>query len=212
MAVRGDRDGDGVRDDAYGGSDESEQDRAARAQWHRETAAGVAKPISAATKAAREAKALRDKQQDIIRQLGRVSRGGGTAYGKTMAQVGAGNDRIKALASSGRGGLNAGVNAGNAVAANKVTGTNQAVSARAGEMAMARSAYGNAIAQGQDMNMQDGRDALTALANQQQDPNNLQRDIGMVGNLGQAAWSMYSSNQKEDPNKAKNQTSYKNWA
>ncbi len=155
-----------------------------------------------------EQQAAAGQRNDVIAALDRVAKGYGTAYGTTMNQVSQGNQRIAALAASGRGGLNAGVNSQNAQAMNNSAGRQQAEAAKAAEMSQARGALGQAIAAGQDYNAAEGQATLEALRNTPAAaPNQAMQTAGQIGAAGQAIWSANQGNQ-QNPNDANRK---RNW-
>lgn len=154
---------------------------------------------------------MKAEQQRIINALGSYAEGGGKAYQNTIDQTNKGNARIRALAAGGRGGLNAGVNAANAIGISTAAGSQQAVAAREAEKTQARAALGQAIAQGQDMNVAQNRSILDALG---ATPAATDPTAG-VAVAGQVAQGLYSATaQSGDPaTKKNNQQSagYKRW-
>lgn len=149
------------------------------------------------------------QRQDVIYALDRTAKGYGTAYSTTMGQVNQGNQRIAALAASGRGGLNAGVNSQNAQALNKTAGHQQATAAKAAEMSQARGALGQAIAAGQDYNAAEGQATLEALRNTPAAaPNQAMQTAGQVGAVGQAIWSANQGNQPNPNDKNKTRSGW----
>lgn len=158
--------------------------------------------------AAQEAARIEAERRALIGDLRRIAEGGGQAYGTTMKQVGQGNARIAALASGGKGGLNARLNSSNAQATNKSAGHQQALQNKAAEISQARSALGQVIAGGQDNAVQQGQDMLAALKQQYSNvqPDQAQRYVGMAGQVGQAAWSAYG-NQESGPTRQRGDNS-----
>lgn len=142
--------------------------------------------------AAQEAARIEAERAAVIRSLRGIAEGRGKAYGMTMQQVGKGNQRIAALSASGKGGLNAGINAANAQAVNKSAGHQQGLANKADEIAQARGALGQAIAQGQDYNASQGQQVLDALrqTTAAQTPGYMQT-AGQLGAAGGAVWSAY---------------------
>ena len=155
-----------------------------------------------------EQQAAAGQRNDVIAALDRTAKGYGTAYGTTMGQVNQGNQRIAALAASGRGGLNAGVNSQNAQALNKTAGHQQATAAKQAEISQARGALGQAIAAGQDYNAAEGQAVLEALRNTPAAaPNQGMQLAGQLGAAGQAVWSANQGSQ-QNPNDANRK---RNW-
>jgi len=130
-----------------------------------------------------------------------------------MKVVGQGNQRIAALAASGRGGINAGINAATAQATQKSAGNQQALANKEAEINQARSALGQVIAGGQDNAVQQGQDTLAALRAQYstESTNAAQRYVGMAGQLGQAGFSVYGQNNSGGQGGPNDQNQRKNW-
>lgn len=142
------------------------------------------------------------QRAELVKQLQGIANGGGQAYATVQGQVGAGNRRIAALASSGRGGLNAGLNAANATAQNDIQGQQAANQARSAEKAAAQGALGQVIAQGQDANNAATAQTIADLQRQYgQTPaeNPYAYGAGIAGNLGQAAYAAYGQGNNETP-------------
>lgn len=146
--------------------------------------------------------AQNDQRGQLVKELQGIANGGGVAYGTVQKQVGAGNRRIAALASTGRGGMNANLNAANAQGQNKIAGQQAAQDAKAQEMTQAQGALGQVIAQGQDANNAAIQQQIADLQYQfGQTPaeNPYVTGANIAGNLGQAAYSIYGQNQAQDP-------------
>lgn len=144
------------------------------------------------------------QRSQLVKELQGIANGGGVAYGTVQKQVGAGNRRIAALASTGRGGMNANLNAANAQGQNKIAGQQAAQDAKAQEMTQAQGALGQVIAQGQDANNAAIQQQIADLQYQfGQTPaeNPYVTGANIAGNLGQAAYSIYGQNQAQDPSK-----------
>lgn len=142
------------------------------------------------------------QRSQLVKELQGIANGGGVAYGTVQKQVGAGNRRIAALASTGRGGMNANLNAANAQGQNKIAGQQAAQDAKAQEMTQAQGALGQVIAQGQDANNAAIQQQIADLQYQfGQTPaeNPYVTGANIAGNLGQAAYSIYGQNQAQDP-------------
>lgn len=152
------------------------------------------------------------ERTSVIAALKNVAEGGGKAYGATMRETNTGNSRIRALASSGRGGLNANLNAQNAIGISTAAGTQQAVANREAEKTQARAALGQAIAQGQDYNAAEGQSVLDALA-QTPDAKNPAENLRPVGQVGEAIWTATqgSGDTSQAGRNAKNQGQHKRW-
>lgn len=143
-----------------------------------------------------------EQRAQLVKELQGIANGGGVAYGTVQKQVGAGNRRIAALASTGRGGMNANLNAANAQGQNKIAGQQAAQDAKAREMTQAQGALGQVIAQGQDANNAAIQQQIADLQYQfGQTPaeNPYVTGANIAGNLGQAAYSIYGQNQAQDP-------------
>lgn len=169
----------------------------------------AAKDSVGQARTADQSQAAAGQRADIIHSLNVVAQGGGQAYGNTMKQVGQGNARIQALAASGRGGLNANLNAKNAAGLNTAAGTQQALAAREAEKTQARGALGQAIAQGQDYQAAQGQATLDALRNQPAaQPNQGLQLAGQLGAAGQAVWSANQGNQPSQSDKNKTRSGW----
>lgn len=148
------------------------------------------------------------QRDSVISSLQNVADGKGQAYGAVMGQVDRGNARIKALAASGRGGINSSLNSQNARALSTASGTQQAAAAKAAEISQARGALGQAIAAGQDYNAAEGQAVLEALRNTPAAaPNQGMQLAGQLGAAGQAVWSANQGSQ-QNPNDANRK---RNW-
>jgi len=171
------------------------------------------RPLTPEQKAAMEAARIERERKDLINSLRGISEGRGQAYGNTMKVVGQGNQRIAALAASGRGGINAGINAATAQATQKSAGNQQALANKEAEINQARSALGQVIAGGQDNAVQQGQDTLAALRAQYstESTNAAQRYVGMAGQLGQAGFSVYGQNNSGGQGGPNDQNQRKNW-
>lgn len=153
-------------------------------------------------KAAMDLAKQNEQRGQLVKELQGIANGGGVAYGTVQKQVGAGNRRIAALASTGRGGMNANLNAANAQGQNKIAGQQAAQDAKAQEMTQAQGALGQVIAQGQDANNAAIQQQIADLQYQfGQTPaeNPYVTGANIAGNLGQAAYSIYGQNQAQDP-------------
>lgn len=152
---------------------------------------------------ARQAAAQTSQRQSLVDNLRGLSKTGGSAYQTVMGQVNKGNARIGALAASGRGGLNAGVNASNAQALSSSSGRMQGEAAREATKAGARNALGQVIAQGQDANnaaIQQQIADLQAAYGQAPSQNPYLTAAATVGGLAQAGYQAYG-NQEDDKKK-----------
>jgi hypothetical protein len=152
---------------------------------------------------ARQAAAQASQRQSLVDNLRGLSKTGGSAYQTVMGQVNKGNARIGALAASGRGGLNAGVNASNAQALSSSSGRMQGEAAREATKAGARNALGQVIAQGQDANnaaIQQQIADLQAAYGQAPSQNPYLTAAATVGGLAQAGYQAYG-NQEDDKKK-----------
>lgn len=155
-------------------------------------------------KAILEQEAKNAQRAKLVKELQGIANGGGKAYGVVQGQVTAGNKRIAALASSGRGGMNAGLNSQNAQALNNISGQQAAADARSKEKAAAQSTLGQVIAQGQDANNAAVQQQIADLQYQfGQTPaeNPWVTGANVAGNIGQAAYTVYGQGQT-DPNDA----------
>lgn len=142
------------------------------------------------------------QRAELVRELQGIANGGGKAYSTVQGQVGAGNRRIAALASTGRGGMNASLNAANAQGQNKIAGQQHAANAQAAEKAQAQSALGQVIAQGQESNNATTAQQIADLQRQYgQAPaeNPYAYGINIAGSLGQAAYTAYGQGNNETP-------------
>lgn len=142
------------------------------------------------------------QRAELVRELQGIANGGGKAYSTVQGQVGAGNRRIAALASTGRGGMNASLNAANAQGQNKIAGQQHAANAQAAEKAQAQSALGQVIAQGQESNNATTAQQIADLQRQYgQAPaeNPYAYGMGVAGSLGQAAYAAYGQGNNETP-------------
>lgn len=168
-----------------------------------------AKDALGSAKTQDQSNAAGGQRNDVISNLDRIAKGYGQAYSTTMGQVNQGNQRIAALAASGRGGLNAGVNSQNAQALNKTAGHQQATVAKQAEMSQARGALGQAIAAGQDYNVAEGQATLEALRNTPAAaPNQGMQLAGQLGAAGQAIWSANQGNQPNPNDKNKTRSGW----
>lgn len=161
-------------------------------------------------KAIVEQEAKNAQRAQLVKELQGIANGGGKAYGVVQGQVAAGNKRIAALASSGRGGMNAGLNSQNAQALNNISGQQAAADARSKEKAAAQGVLGQVIAQGQDANNAAVQQQIADLQYQfGQTPaeNPWITGANVAGNIGQAAYTVYGQGQS-DPNEANKK---KNW-
>ena len=181
---------------------EEEQRRLREIEQRKGYIAGFYAELGTTEQADTDLAAQNAQRAELVRELQGIANGGGKAYSTVQGQVGAGNRRIAALASTGRGGMNASLNAANAQGQNKIAGQQAAANAQAAEKAQAQSALGQVIAQGQESN-----NATTA-----QQIADLQRQYGqtpaenpyaygadIAGNLGQAAYSYYAQGNNETP-------------
>lgn len=149
-------------------------------------------------KQAQDAALQASQRQSLVTELQGLSKTGGNAYQTVMGQVNKGNARIGALAASGRGGLNAGVNASNAQALSRSSGHMQGEAAREATKAGARNALGQVIAQGQDANnaaIQQQLADLRAAYEQSSAPNPYATAAAQVGGLAQAGYQAYGNQQ-----------------
>jgi hypothetical protein len=140
------------------------------------------------------------QRQSLVANLQGLAKTGGSAYQTVMGQVNKGNARIGALAASGRGGLNAGVNASNAQALSRSSGNLQGEAAREATKAGARNALGQVIAQGQDANnaaIQQQIADLQAAYGQAPSQNPYMTAAAQVGGLVQAGYQAYGNQQNE---------------
>lgn len=161
--------------------------------------------------AADESAANQRSQQSVIASLRKVAEGGGSAYNATMRETATGNSRIRALASSGRGGLNANLNAQNAVGISTAAGTQQAVANREAEKTQARAALGQAIAQGQDYQASEGQAVLDALS-KTPDASNPAENLRPIGQLGEAIWTATQDGADKPSNQQQNNANHKRWS
>lgn len=151
-------------------------------------------------KAAQDAKTQESQRQSLVTQLQGLSKTGGSAYQTVMGQVNKGNARIGALAASGRGGLNANLNASNAQALSSSSGRMQGEAAREATKAGARNALGQVIAQGQDANnaaIQQQIADLQAAYGQAPSQNPYMTAAAQVGGLAQAAYQAYGNEEQK---------------
>lgn len=142
------------------------------------------------------------QRKSLVANLQDLSKTGGNAYQTVMGQVNKGNARIGALAASGRGGLNAGVNASNAQALSSSSGRMQGEAAREATKSGARNALGQVIAQGQDANnaaIQQQIADLQAAYGQAPSQNPYMTAAAQVGGFVQAGYQAYGN--QEDKNK-----------
>ena len=160
--------------------------------------------------AADESAANQRSQQSVIASLRKVAEGGGSAYNTTMRETATGNSRIRALASSGRGGLNANLNAQNAVGISTAAGTQQAVANREAEKTQARAALGQAIAQGQDYQASEGQAVLDALS-KTPDASNPAENLRPVGQLGEAVWTATQGAADKPSNQQRSNANHRRW-
>lgn len=154
-------------------------------------------------KAAQDAKMQESQRSSLVAKLQGLSKTGGSAYQTVMGQVNKGNARIGALAASGRGGLNAGINASNAQALSSSSGRIQGEAAREATKAGARQALGQVIAQGQDANnaaIQQQIADLQAAYGQAPSQNPYMTAAAQVGGLAQAAYQAYGNQPSQNPN------------
>ncbi len=153
-----------------------------------------------ARKEAEAAKAQASQRQSLVTQLQGLSKTGGSAYQTVMGQVNKGNARIGALAASGRGGLNANLNASNAQALSSSSGRMQGEAAREATKAGARNALGQVIAQGQDANnaaIQQQIADLQAAYGQAPSQNPYMTAASQYGGLAQAAYQAYGNEEQK---------------
>lgn len=146
------------------------------------------------------------QRQSLVADLQGLAKTGGSSYQTVMGQVNKGNARIGALASSGRGGLNANLNASNAQALSSSSGRMQGEAAREATKAGARNALGQVIAQGQDANnaaIQQQIADLQAAYGQAPSQNPYMTAAAQLGGLAQAGYQAYGNQDPNDKNKKK---------
>lgn len=149
----------------------------------------------------RTAKNQEAQRAGLVTELQGLAKTGGNAYGTTMGQVNRGNSRIGALAASGRGGLNAGINAANAKGLSTSAGHMQGVQAREAAKSGARNALGQVIAQGQDANnaaIQQNINDLRAAYGTPSAANPYATAAAQIGGLTQAGFQAYGNKEKKD--------------
>jgi len=163
------------------------------------------KEAEAAGKEKAEGVAMATERASIVESLRNVEKGFGTAAKTVNQQTMAGNNRIRALSATGRGGLNSGVNAANAIGISTAAGTQQARAAAEAEKSQARAALGQVIAGGQDADYGAARTTLEALRDTPaaKDPT---QDIAVAGGLAQGLWAG-TQNTAENEQKKKNAAS-----
>lgn len=157
-----------------------------------------------------EAAVSQQQRTSVIDSLQRIADGGGSAYGATMRQVDQGNRRIRALAAGGRGGLNANLNAANAIGISTAAGTQQAVANREAEKSQARAALGQAIAQGQDYNTAEGQSVLNALS-QTPEAKNPAENLRPAAQLGEAIWGATQGTPSDEQRRNQQSAGLRRW-